>query len=284
MRPWAVAALVPYLGRVGAELLVPDYGLMLSLAFVLSGLLTLRLGLRHRVDMARGLLGLVGVYLGALTGAHVLTALARVPDAIASGQPGLLLVGGMTAYGGFLGGCLGCYLGTRGRDHWAVCDVATPAIGFGTTIVRIGCLLGGCDYGRVTTLPWAVRFPVDSPAFSAHFGAGLLGPLSTESLPVHPTQLYEALLGCVCGVTALVLLARQARRGARLDGQVFFTGAAMYAVGRFAIELVRGDVDRGVFFGGLLSTSQLVSLLVLGLAAWRLGRPARATPPAAATA
>ena len=270
MRPWLVEALLPYLGRLGAELVVPDYGVMLGLAFVLAGLLTLRLGLRHHVDMARGLLGLVGVYLGALAGAHVLTALARVPEAIASGRPGLLLVGGMTAYGGFLGGCLGCYLGTRGRQHWAVCDVATPAIGFGTTLVRLGCLLGGCDFGQLSERPWAVRFPVGSPAFDAHFRAGLLGPLSTESLPVHPTQLYEALLGILCGVTALLYLRR--RRCHTLDGRVFFTGAALYAVGRFAIELVRGDSDRGLFFGEWLSTSQLVSLVVLLLVGGRLLR------------
>lgn len=274
MRPWLVASLDPWLGRVLAELLVPDYGLMLSLAFIFSGLLTLRLGLRHRVDMGRGLLGLVGVYLGAIAGAHVLTALARLPEVLSSGRPGLLFVGGMTAYGGFLGGCLGCYLGTRGREHWAVCDVAMPAIGFGTALVRLGCLLGGCDYGRVTQLPWAIRFPVASPAFEAHFRAGLLGPLSTESLPVHPTQLYEALLGCACAAVALLYLRR--RRGQPLDGRVFFTGAALYAVGRFAIELLRGDVDRGVFFGGLLSTSQLVSLLVLALVSWRLVRIWRA--------
>lgn len=283
MRPWLVEALLPYLGRLGAELLVPDYGVMLSVAFLLSGLLTLRLGLRHRVDMVRGLLGLVGVYLGAVAGAHVLTALARVPEAVQSGRPGVLLAGGMTAYGGFLGGCLGCYLGTRGRGHWAVCDVATPAIGFGTALVRLGCLLGGCDFGQTSSLPWAVRFPVGSPAFDAHFAAGLLGPLSTESLPVHPTQLYEALLGCLCGAVALGYLKR--RRGLALDGRVFFTGAALYALGRFAIELVRGDADRGLFFGGSLSTSQLVSLLVLYAAGWKLlalrAPGAAASPPLA---
>lgn len=273
MRPWAVAFLDPYLGRIFAELVVPDYGVMIALAFVFSGLLTLRLGVRHGVDMVRGMIGLIGVYLGAMLGAHVLTAMTRIPAAIASGRPGLLLIGGMTAYGGFLGGCFGCYLGMRGRDHWPVCDVAMPAIGFGTAMVRIGCLLGGCDYGLVTSRPWAVTFPVGSPAFEAHFSAGLLGPLSTESLPVHPTQLYESLLGCLCGIFALLYLARLRRRGtAPLDGRVFFSGAICYSVGRFFIELLRGDVDRGVYFGGLLSTSQLVSLLVITACTWKLYR------------
>jgi prolipoprotein diacylglyceryltransferase len=34
-------------------------------------------------------------------------------------------------------------------------------------------------------------------------------------------------------------------------------------VARFVLEYFRGDVDRGVFLGGLLSTSQLVAIAVL---------------------
>jgi hypothetical protein len=44
------------------------------------------------------------------------------------------------------------------------------------------------------------------------------------------------------------------------------------------VELFRGDRERGLFFGGLLSTSQLISLGLLGATAllyWQRSRAVR---------
>ena len=52
----------------------------------------------------------------------------------------------------------------------------------------------------------------------------------------------------------------------RFDGQVFSVGLILYAVGRFCVEMTRGDDSaRGIY--GAFSTSQWVSLgtAVLGL-------------------
>ncbi len=59
----------------------------------------------------------------------------------------------------------------------------------------------------------------------------------------------------------------------RRDGRAFATFLATYAVGRFAIEFLRGDQDRGLALG--LSTAQWVSVaIVAALAAvWRTGAP-----------
>ena len=45
--------------------------------------------------------------------------------------------------------------------------------------------------------------------------------------------------------------------------QVALRLLAVYAVMRFLIEIYRGDEIRGVWFGGALSTSQLISVLTL---------------------
>ena len=45
--------------------------------------------------------------------------------------------------------------------------------------------------------------------------------------------------------------------------------------------LLRGDVDRGLYFGGLLSTSQLVSLLVIAACSWKLYRLQKGRKPTA---
>src|SRR6185295_13037101 len=113
-----------------------------------------------------------------------------------------------------------------------------------------------CDYGKVSAVGWAVRFPAGSPAWRDHVQAGWIPPGATQSLAVHPTELYEALLGLIIVGVALVF-ARRHRR----DGHLFLLAAATYAIGRIAIEALRGDAGRGIHAG--LSSGQIFSLLVL---------------------
>ena len=42
---------------------------------------------------------------------------------------------------------------------------------------------------------------------------------------------------------------------------------ALYSAARFGLEFLRGDPDRGAWFGGTMSTSQLIAIaLLLGVA------------------
>jgi prolipoprotein diacylglyceryl transferase len=283
MRPWLVIGLDALLGTGAGELLAPNYIVMLSVAIVLGAALAVRQGFAHGFDMRRGLLALALGYPGALLGARLLTVLTRVPDALAAGNAALLWEGGLAAYGGFIGGIFAVWLGLGRRDFLAFGDVTAATLGLGTCVTRIGCFLAGCDYGTVSSVPWAVRFPAGSPAFQAHLAAGWVGPLSGASLPVHPTELYESALGLAICAGAIYWMAR--RRGRPLDGRVFLAAIAAYAAGRFCVEMLRGDVDRGVWLG-VFSTSQLVSLTLLALvgavALRRFGPPGRAPAFAAA--
>jgi phosphatidylglycerol:prolipoprotein diacylglycerol transferase len=166
--------------------------------------------------------------------------------------------GGAVAYGGFLGGFLGTVVFCRRHGLpilvWA--DCAVPALCLGLLLTRIGCFLGGCDFGRPSDAPWAVRFPPGSPAFVQHVADRLLPPTAAGSLPVHPTQLYESLAGLLLlGVVVAV------RRRQRRPGQAFAAFVAGYAIVRYVIELARADPDRGTV--GPLSTSQFIALATL---------------------
>ncbi len=57
-------------------------------------------------------------------------------------------------------------------------------------VIRLGCFLNGCCFGRVSSLPWAIRFPRGSWVFWYHATRGWLQPEARASLPVHPLQLY----------------------------------------------------------------------------------------------
>lgn len=119
--------------------------------------------------------------------------------------------------------------------------------GFG----RLGCFMAGCCYGLPTN-SWAGVVFTD-PACSAR-------PLNT---PIHATQLYEAIF-IFCLMIGLLFL----RSRKRFEGQVFLVYLIVYACGRSVIEVFRGDIERGFVIKGILSNSQLISLMVAGVAAW----------------
>jgi phosphatidylglycerol---prolipoprotein diacylglyceryl transferase len=127
----------------------------------------------------------------------------------------------------------------------------------------------------VSDARFALSFPAFSPASEKHFRDGLIASKGSPSLPVHPTQLYEA-AGCL--LIAWLLHAVVAPRK-RVSGQVMLAFLGLYAMLRFGLEYLRDD-DRGAIIG--LSTSQWLSALALaGVAlglAW-LGRRQRAGAP-----
>ncbi|HEX6212692.1 MAG TPA: prolipoprotein diacylglyceryl transferase family protein, partial [Methylomirabilota bacterium] len=87
--------------------------------------------------------------------------------------------GGLSWYGGLFGG-VGAGIAAILVKGWPLVPVlaaATPGLAVGHLLGRIGCFLVGDDYGRPTDLPWGIAFPEGLPP---------------TTVPVHPTQLYEA--------------------------------------------------------------------------------------------
>lgn len=152
-------------------------------------------------------------------------------------------------------------------------------------IQRGGCFLAGCCWGDVAvhdgwldviagtslgaqlqTLPWAagdwvvtaVTFPEGSFAWEQHVDAGLIAADASRSLPVHPTQLYEAILL----LPAIWLLVR-VRRGEHAAGTVALSGFAAYGLIRFGLEYLRADNSLIV---GDLTVPQLASAATLAAA------------------
>jgi phosphatidylglycerol---prolipoprotein diacylglyceryl transferase len=111
---------------------------------------------------------------------------------------------------------------------------ATPALAAGHAIGRIGCFLVGDDYGRPSDLPWAVAFPEGLPP---------------TTVPVHPTQLYEA-----AALAALAWLLVRWRRAGPSDAIVLGRYLVLAGSIRFAVEFIR--VNARIL--GPLTLAQLV--------------------------
>jgi len=127
---------------------------------------------------------------------------------------------GKTILCGLVGGYFGveiakwaCDIRVKTGDSFSVPVAASVGIG------RVACFVGGCCYGTPTGVPWAVVFP------------------HVDSLPRHPTQLYEAAFHLTM---AVVLYALQ-RRGV-FRGQLIKLYILAYLAYRFATEFIRPEV------------------------------------------
>jgi phosphatidylglycerol---prolipoprotein diacylglyceryl transferase len=234
------------------------FGVLLAAAYLFALWWLVRSGRRAGLDPdTLSSLGFWAIF-GAILGAKALMVVRSFPDYAAN--PGELfsrsfLTSAGDFYGGFVGGVVASIIFFRlnpSLSFWPFADLCAPAIALGQAIGRIGCLMAGDDYGRATTLPWAVTF-TDPDA--ASIGGAPLG------VPLHPVQAYESIV-CLALFVFLVWLSRRKR----FDGEVLIAYSILYAVARFIIEYFRGDADRGFVFGGLLSISQFIAILVVLLA------------------
>jgi phosphatidylglycerol---prolipoprotein diacylglyceryl transferase len=144
-------------------------------------------------------------------------------------------------------------------NWWRIADSLSPALCLGSVAMRAGCFLNGCCFGRETSQPWGVVFPMGSPAH-LYQAAGRFESLFSEPLPVHPTQLYELAAGLAALAACVALLRRNAP-----DGVPAMAALCVFVAMRWAVHHLRavpmppglgGDVSYGAAL--LLAGAMLV--------------------------
>ena len=154
---------------------------------------------------------------------------------------------GFVFYGGFIVASLTAvaYARVKRLPFAKLADIFAPSVALGHAFGRMGCFFNGCCYGKPCSLPWGVRFP------PPHVMAGI---------PVHPTEIYEALGNLVifAGLSALY-------RHKRFDGQIWWLYVLGYGVLRFIVEFFRGDYDTHYF--GVLTLGHLMALVMIAVGA-----------------
>jgi phosphatidylglycerol:prolipoprotein diacylglycerol transferase len=257
----------PFIIHLG-PLEVTGYGLMLMVAFLMGGWLIAR-QLRERQLREEYAADIVAAaVIGGIIGAKLwYVALTRDPGALFSR-------GGLVWYGGFIGGALAVILnGWRLKVplRWTM-QIAAPALAAAYALGRVGCFLVNDDYGRPSSLPWAVRFPEGLPPSTAgnlHQLFGVPIPAGTDPstvLAVHPTQLYEVAAMLLAFGVLWVL-----RKQGKPIGWLFGLYLVLAGVERFLVEIVRAKDDR---FLGPFTLAQLTSvvLVIIGTALLMLWR------------
>ena len=117
----------------------------------------------------------------------------------------------------------------------------------GCAIMRIGCFLNGCCWGKICLHSWAVTYTHPRSA-SAFIG-----------VPLHPVQLYDSLIGFA--IVAILIYVKRNKHGIQQVMMPLFFW--LYACGRFITEGFRGDAFRGNRVFGELSMSQGISVALI---------------------
>jgi len=84
---------------------------------------------------------------------------------------------------------------------------------------------------------------------------------------LEPTQLFESAVELANFFILIWMLKRK-----KFDGQVFAAYLILYGVARYFLEFIRDDPGRGSVFGGLMTSTQLISicLVITGSLIWYL--------------
>lgn len=153
---------------------------------------------------------------------------------------------GLVWYGGLVGGVIATWFLSRRekRPFLELADAFSPALAVAYLFGRVGCFVSGDgDYGKPTSVPWAMAFP--------H------GIVPTNDR-VHPTPLYEVLI-----TLPIVLVLWSTRRREWGTGRQFGLYCMLTGLERFVVEFWRRN-EPGLLG---LTVAQLSGLGVVALGA-----------------
>ena len=136
-------------------------------------------------------------------------------------------------------------------------DAFGYSLALGAAFGRVGCYLNGCCFGEISASPLAQRFIPWGLSAKNQLARDIVSTLGSQPYPVFPSQVVSAVSNfLIFLVLYLIIRPRHKKAGVPL-GSWFM----MYSVFRFFIEFFRADA-RGLFFNGLLSSSQLIAITV----------------------
>jgi phosphatidylglycerol:prolipoprotein diacylglycerol transferase len=238
----------------GEFIRIGSYGVMMLSGYIVAVVYVLIAGPRSGLDSLTGWLVVTEIFAAGLLGAfiwdHFWSFLTK--DTMSHTAAGIDFSGLAWQGGVIFAAIFGIWFIKFSRLRvLPTLDLLAPLVFVGMIIGRVGCLLGGCCYGKPTSLPWGIAYPINDAYSSA-----------PANMPLHPTPLYS-ILGAVIGL----LLFIWAKKIFVKDGQLFVIAVGLNSLSRFVIEFFRGDHDPIVWF---LTFQQIVALLVIAAAYYTL--------------
>ncbi|TDB37979.1 MAG: prolipoprotein diacylglyceryl transferase [Actinobacteria bacterium] len=266
----------------GADITLRAYSTLYTLAFALAPLLGAWYARRRGLPWKRALAVYAGALVCGIVGARILDLF--IASRLYAEDPSRIWAfsfTGFSLYGGLvLATFAGVALARVARTSaWQLADAAVPALVLGQVLMRTGCFLNGCCFGKMTELPWGVEFQPATAAWSYQLttgASGLLGTLLGTVRPVHPTQLYEMGGAVVCGAIALWLIRRHpdgTRAGAGVGFLAYALGFTLVRLGNGFLRARVNTITAPEWFYPVLYLT--LAAILAGLLVWRAraGKP-----------
>lgn len=256
---WDVEPELVHLGPLSVRYYGLCWAVGILLGYWLLNVFAKREGIPTRVVDKMALYSVLGVIIGARLGhcyfyepayflAHPLEVL-KIWD------------GGLSSHGGIIGVLIGMWVLCHQEKVsmlWVMDHVAIP-VALIATFIRLGNLFNSEIYGHATALPW-----------------GFIFVRNGETLPKHPTQIYEA-LSYFLGF-AVMLLVYFRIPGVRQKRGLIFSALMVYMFAmRFLIEFIKEDQE--AFESGMvLNMGQWLSVPFFLVGVWLLARAIHRPP------
>lgn len=170
--------------------------------------------------------------------------------------------GGLASHGAALGLLVGIYLFSKKNKltyMWSL-DHITAVIPFGGALIRLGNLMNSEIYGTPTDLPW-----------------GFVFKLRGETVAMHPTQIYEALMYfAILALTMYLFFCRDITR--KRPGAMFGIFLITLFGGRFFVEMIKNvqesfEEAMTLNMGQILSIPFVIMGIVILILAYRKNNP-----------
>jgi len=272
------------------------YGILVAAGFLVAMSMAARAAERSDLSRDRVLDLSFGILIAAMIGSRVLFIIVNWSE-YSNDLLGIFQFwkGGLVFYGGFIGAVLFSvwYMRRHDMPFLQYADAMGPTVAIGQALGRLGCFSAGCCWGAACDAhyPLAARFPPESLAYQSQATAHTITSGAASTVPIHPTQLYEAL---GCALIFLFLTYWRSRK--RFHGELLALYLMLYAPLRALVETFRGDEERGRVFNFLggwarhawwnLSTSELISIGIfaagVAICVTQSRRQAQASVPATA--
>lgn len=233
----------PIIYKIG-PFTVYSYGLMLVLAFIVSS--TLAQLQAKRQNIAPKIISnlLILVFISGIIGARLLYVIENLNYYLRNPLEIIMLQhGGLSWFGGLmLGSVFGIvYLKRKNLSIYKIFDLVIPFVALGQGIGRVGCLLNGCCFGRIS------RFGL---YFDVH-----------KSVLI-PTQAYSSLI-----LILIFIILRFLQEGPHKEGKIFFAYLLFYSIKRFFMEFWRAEHE--IVLSGL-TLFQIISIAIFCFALIKL--------------
>lgn len=217
------------------------YGIMMFLALFSGFLLWKKISREKGINKIISLELYIYPIIGLFIGCRLFHVLVYEFDAFLLDPLGLLFArGGLSSHGGMIGAILATYIYTKKKKlpFWYLIDYMILPVALAVGFIRIGNFINGEIVGRITNVPWAVKFK------------------SWKGIR-HPVQLYEAAKNFL--VFAILYYAKEIKQTNLPRGFIFLSFFFLFSLLRFFTEFFK---EYQVLSSGL-TIGQWLSLIIV---------------------